>query len=585
MNFDLIPADLRQFVVQQDYSEYTAEDQAVWRFAVLNTHRRLLAIAHAAYAHGFSAAGISVETIPQISRMSRSLERFGWRAVAVDGFIPPRVFTAFQARGILPIAADIRTSEHLTYTPAPDIIHEAAGHAPFLADPHYARYVRRVGETAELAFATPADHEVYEAAYTLSEVKENPASTTQQLAHAERLLEKAARAQGEPSDAARIARLYWWTAEYGLVGRVTDYKLYGAGLLSSIGEAHFCHSPSVSKLPLTAACVDVGYDITRSQPQLFVVPSLAELEPVLESVADTLAYRRGGDDAIEAARLSADVAAVELDSGAQLVGVVSSTERHEGELSLVLFSGQCAVAAHGAVVAGLPRAPAGYALPLGVLESGMPLSRIDPALLARCTDGAGRFELRLRSGIRINGRLQRLVRVGTEILVLVAENFALEQQGRPLFHAAQAYPCVLGHRVRTAGAAIPAGYFPETAVSATTVPKPRTYDEAQRQRIGLHERGLAAWRSLAGSDLVREFEAIAARLDRAYPDEWLLRWNLLESLVKLGERSGLTERLERDLELLEVRFEHLEPIASGLGYIRSLVAGGERTRERQEAPR
>ncbi|HMJ15151.1 MAG TPA: hypothetical protein VK524_27240, partial [Polyangiaceae bacterium] len=268
-------------------------------------------------------------------------------------------------------------------------------------------------------------------------------------------------------------------------------------------------------------------------------------------------------------------------------GVVRQAVRHEGELSLVLFSGECAVAANGAVIDGLPRAPLGYALPLGVLENGMPLSRIDADLLARCTDGTGQFEFCLTSGVRIKGRHPRLVRAGNEITVLVAEDFALEQHGRTLFRSAEPYPWVLGHRVRTAGAAIPLGYFPETAASATTVPKPRTFDEAQRQRIELHERATAAWRSLAGSDLVRELEAIAARLDREYPDEWLLRWNLLESLVKLGERSGQAARLKRDLEQLEVRFQHREPIATGLGYIRSIVesGSGEPKAERQEAPR
>src|SRR5207245_11277534 len=98
-------------------------------------HARLKETPHPAYEKGFSAAGISVDRIPRIDDMSRRLERFGFRAVCVDGFIPPRAFQAFQSLGFLPIAADIRTSRHLAYTPAPDIIHEAAGHAPFLAEP------------------------------------------------------------------------------------------------------------------------------------------------------------------------------------------------------------------------------------------------------------------------------------------------------------------------------------------------------------------------------------------------------------------------------------------------------------------
>src|SRR5215471_10785962 len=231
-----IPGHLRCFVVRQDYDRYTEQDQAIWRFVVLQTHARLLSTAHEAYARGFSAAGISVDRIPRIDEMNEQLGRFGWGAVAVDGFIPPRAFQAFQARGILPIAADIRTSKHLTYTPAPDIIHEAAGHAPFLAEPRFARYVKRIGEVAHKAFGSPADRAVYDAIYALSELKEDPASTAVAIHRAEEALAAASAQVTETSESAKIARLYWWTAEYGLVGTPSDFRLYGAGLLSSIGE-------------------------------------------------------------------------------------------------------------------------------------------------------------------------------------------------------------------------------------------------------------------------------------------------------------------------------------------------------------
>src|SRR5512146_3283157 len=94
-----IPAHLRRFVVQQDYDAYTAEDQAVWRFVVLQTHARLLTTAHEAYGPGFDATGISVDRIPRIEDVSERLSRFGLRAVCVDGFVPPRAFQAFQANG------------------------------------------------------------------------------------------------------------------------------------------------------------------------------------------------------------------------------------------------------------------------------------------------------------------------------------------------------------------------------------------------------------------------------------------------------------------------------------------------------
>jgi hypothetical protein len=72
---------------------------------------------------------------------------------------------------------------------------------------------------------------------------------------------------------------------------------------------------------------------------------------------------------------------------------------------------------------------------------------------------------------------------------------------------------------------------------------------------------------------VSTFEQISGELDRVYPDDWLLRWNLLESLVKVAEQGPLTNRLTEQLELLEVKHLHREPIATGLSTIRSLVAG------------
>src|SRR4051812_11830546 len=81
-----IPPHLRKFVVRQDYAQYTEKDQAVWRFVLLCTHDRLLSTAHATYADGFRATGISTERIPEISQVSECLSRFGWTAAVVDGF-------------------------------------------------------------------------------------------------------------------------------------------------------------------------------------------------------------------------------------------------------------------------------------------------------------------------------------------------------------------------------------------------------------------------------------------------------------------------------------------------------------------
>src|SRR5512143_1699904 len=230
-----LPLHLRRHVVPQDYAAYTPRDQAVWRHILRRLVRHLASRAHPSYLHGLEATGIGTEHIPSMDEMNEKLSRIGWSAVSVRGFIPPAVFTELQALRVLAIAADIRTHEHIEYTPAPDIVHESAGHAPILADPDYALFLQRAGELGFRAIASEEDGAVYEAIRALSIVKEDPAASPDEVAAAERRLAEASASRRFVSESTRASRLYWWTAEYGLVGTLHDPKIYGAGLLSSIG--------------------------------------------------------------------------------------------------------------------------------------------------------------------------------------------------------------------------------------------------------------------------------------------------------------------------------------------------------------
>jgi hypothetical protein len=158
--------------------------------------------------------------------------------------------------------------------------------------------------------------------------------------------------------------------------------------------------------------------------------------------------------------------------------------------------------------------------------------------------------------------------------VLLSE-LEVDWDGRNLFHSSVAFPLVLGREAVTARAGASDGYLAATATSGAFVPKPRRFDAAQRELLGFYERAVAAWRELAGKDAGEEFARIAEHLEARFPDEWLLRWNLLESLTKLAEQKDVSNRLEADLLRLEIRYEHLEPIATGLAYIRSLVETNE----------
>jgi len=159
---DKLPPHLKQFIKPQQYEEYTPINQAVWRYVMRKNVQYLSQVAHSSYVDGLAQTGISIDEVPNIYGMNRILKEIGWAAVAVDGFIPPNAFMEFQAYKVLVIASDIRQLENIEYTPAPDIIHEAAGHAPIIANPDYAEYLRRLGEIGAKAILSEYDIKLYE---------------------------------------------------------------------------------------------------------------------------------------------------------------------------------------------------------------------------------------------------------------------------------------------------------------------------------------------------------------------------------------------------------------------------------------
>ena len=348
-----LPPHLARYVVAQDYPSYTPRDHAVWRHILRRLTADLKDKAHPSYLDGLAAAGIGVERIPSLAEMNGQLARLGWSAAAVRGFIPPAVFTEMQARGVLAIAADIRTHEHIEYTPAPDIVHESAGHAPILKDARYAEYLKRCGVAGFKAIASREDQALFEAIRHLSVVKEDPAATPGDVEAAETGLLAARAGRTYVSESTRASRLYWWTAEYGLVGSLDQPKLYGAGLLSSIGEARHCLTPAVRKLPLSLACVDQDFDITRMQPQLYVARDFDQLFEVLEQFEATLAWRRGGEYALEEAQRAGTVNHLLLSDGRELTGRVVRLIRGgprpgRGATLLALLEGPVMVSRDGA---------------------------------------------------------------------------------------------------------------------------------------------------------------------------------------------------------------------------------------------
>ena len=218
-----LPPHLLDYVVDQNYNHYTAVDQAVWRYVMRQNVQYLPSVCHGSYIEGLEMTGLSTKSIPSMYGMSRILKDIGWYAVAVDGFIPPTIFMEFQAYNVLVIAADIRQLNHIGYTPAPDILHEAAGHAPIIADASYSKYLKKFGEIGSKAFSSSYDLELFDAIRELSILKEAPQIEENKIFIAEKKVLELQSKNNDLSEMAKIRNLHWWTVFLPSSSAITNF--------------------------------------------------------------------------------------------------------------------------------------------------------------------------------------------------------------------------------------------------------------------------------------------------------------------------------------------------------------------------
>ncbi|MDF1550587.1 MAG: aromatic amino acid hydroxylase [Bacteroidales bacterium] len=531
INVKRLPKHLRKYIVDQNYEKYTAIDHAVWRYIMRLNYDFLKESAHASYLDGLVKTGISIEKIPQIDEMNEILSKIGWGAVCVDGFIPPTAFMEFQAYKILVIAADMRNINHIEYTPAPDIVHEAAGHAPIIVNPAYAEYLRLFGEIGSKAISSKRDNDLYEAIRKISIIKENPKATAADIQNAEKELAEIQNDLGEPSEMARLRNLHWWTVEYGLIGPLEKPQIYGAGLLSSIGESAACMKEHVKKLPYSIAAADYGFDITNQQPQLFVCNNFTHLLKVLNEFADTMAFRKGGTESIKMAIESNALATCQLSSGLQISGIftrkILSTK---DEVVYINTSGPTVLSENDKMIIGHGKKAhkEGFGTPLGTLENtkfnleDMSLDQLEELQIKI----GHRSILNFESGVKVDGILQYVHqnKYG-KILIMSFESCKVTLNEDVLFEPEWGtFDMAVGEKIVSvfAGAADKEAFESETYISPTST---ITNNYTDKQYINLYQ---------SVRDL-REIEFISGKLSdifeqvkQQYPDDWLLSVELYE---------------------------------------------------------
>jgi phenylalanine-4-hydroxylase len=565
---DKLPRHLMSLVIDQPYNDYTAQDHAIWRYVMRRNVKYLPEVAHHSYLDGLKRTGVSIEYIPHMYGMNRILKEIGWAAVAVDGFIPPSAFMEFQAYNVLVIAADIRTIDQVEYTPAPDIIHEAAGHAPIIANEEYSEYLRRFGVLGAKAFSSKKDYALYEAIRYLSILKANPYIKKEEILSAEKLLAELESNMGAPSEMALIRNLHWWTVEYGLVGDLKKPKIYGAGLLSSIGESFSCLKDEVKKLPYTIEAVNFSFDITTQQPQLFVTPDFANLNKVLDEFAATMALNTGGRQGIEKAIGSGNTATCVLSSGIQVSGTFTEVIYHENEPVFLKTTGSTTLSFRNKVLPGHGKDyhHHGFSSPFGKLKNNSrPLDLLDDSELTSAGIIHGqRAQIEFQSGISLTGVVENILRKEGRNLLFSFSDCTVRFHEKLLFDPAWGiFDMVAGEKLVSAfsGPADPVAFDLSYEAPKVKTMKIHHTEEA----IKLHELYQEVRDIREGKWSHSDLRSIFNQLAEEYPTDWLLPLEIAEHLHTTGaDPKAVTNIRAYLLDLAEKHPETRDVVHSGL---------------------
>src|SRR5690606_31726364 len=560
-----LPQHLKQFIKPQNYEDYTPINQAVWRYVMRKNVSYLSKVAHHSYVDGLKKTGISIENIPSMYGMNRILQEIGWAAVAVDGFIPPNAFMEFQAYNVLVIASDIRQLENIEYTPAPDIIHEGAGHAPIIANPEYAEYLRRFGEIGSKAISSAHDYEIYEAIRELSILEEAEGTPESELIRIRSKVDELQAKSTEPSEMALIRNLHWWTVEYGLIGTVENPKIYGAGLLSSIGESEWCMTDKVEKLPYSIDAAYQGFDITKPQPQLYVTKDFAQLSMVLEEFANKMALRTGGLSGLKKLINSNALGTIELTTGLQISGIVTNVIEHDGKPVYIQTTGKTALAYREKELVnhGTTYHSEGFGSPIGRLKNiNLTIEDMSPRDLQAYNIYEGNHvELEFEGDIKVSGEIITGSRnLRGEIILISFKNCTVTHNNDILFQPEWGtYDMAVGKKIVSAfsGPADINSFDMITHIPSTKTIKSKKTEEREALET-LYKRVRDYREKQTNEDL----NQILEELINHHPQDWLLTLEIVE-LSKL-----------KNLPIHDKSLEHLQKVKENRPEVAHLITNG-----------
>ncbi|KAA1245383.1 aromatic amino acid hydroxylase, partial [Aquimarina sp. RZ0] len=415
------------------------------------------------------------------------------------------------------------------------------------------------------------DYDMYDAVRTLSILKEAADTKPEEIQIAENRITAIQNQQSEPSEMALIRNLHWWTVEYGLIGTTDNPRIYGAGLLSSIGESDWCMTEQVKKLPYGPEAAFQDFDITKPQPQLFVTPDFAYLCQVLEEFADTMALRKGGHRGLTKLIESQNLGTIELSTGLQISGVFTRMLKNEDN-EVIYFETQGPTALsfreRELVGHGVETHPNGFRSPIGKLKGiNLAIENMSPRDLKAYNFYDGEcIEFEYESGITVSGiNITGMRNIQGELILIQFSECTIKYKGEFLFKPEWGtFDLAVGNQIVSAfsGPADDYSFDMITHQSHTNTTK-RIYSANEEE---LHALYLAVKNVRNGKNTKFSLEAVFSILKADHKEDWLLPLEIYELVY--NREPNFANHILQHLDTIKNKKTHLKQlIHSGIDII------------------
>ena len=404
--------------------------------------------------------------------------------------------------------------------------------------------------------------------YEVSEVKKTP---KEEIHKAEKQIEELQLNMGGPSEIALIRNLHWWTVEYGLIGMPENPKIYGAGLLSSIGESAWCTTAEIKTDPDSIEAANTSFDITKPQPQLFVTPNFAFLSQVLEEFANTMALRTGGLSGIQKLIHSKELGTIELSTGLQVSGNFESVIAHNNTAVFFQTTGPTALSFREKELIGhsTKHHYDGFGSPMGKLKGiNLAIEDMSPRDLKAYTIFEGQtITLEFEGNIKITGEIITGTRnLKGEIILITFRDCKVTHDHKVLFESdGRLYNMAVGERIVAAfnGPADLDSFDLVNHEILASTSKIKKSNEQQQLENYYHQ--VREFREGVNTTISRH--KVFQKICSTYPNDWLLSVELYE-LAKSNGDTDFALEIASYLETVkqnDTKLQHL--IDDGLAFV------------------